>query len=134
MLEIVRQFCAIVRPKPPYSNYYWFPIYSAIDICDDYERNGAEAFGRYTAPRLAIDDLGAEPRLMGHYGNMANVLQQVLLRRYNLRLDNPEDYAETNVTTNFTKEQIAEVYGERVYDRCEEMFNFIELSGYSWRQ
>lgn len=63
-----------------------------------------------------------------YYGTPNNVIGDLLCRRYD-RLD----HYQTFVTTNISPEQIAEIYGERVYDRCGEMFNFVRFAGYSFR-
>lgn len=134
MLRIVRRFCQEYRHPADYGRGgvelpYWYRIHRATDICDSYAREGAASFDRYVNDaKMAIDDLGTEARVTGHYGTPANVIAEVLLRRYDVR-----QWGFTHVTTNLSPAQIAEVYGIRVYDRCGEMFNFINMGGYSHR-
>ncbi len=70
-----------------------------------------------------FDDLGTEDEKK-NFGNEANVMQNILLNRYDG--DMPLNY--THVTTNLTAEQIREFYGERLASRMREMFNVIEFS------
>lgn len=72
---------------------------------------------------------GAESIQSGYYGNQLNVMQYILQARYDKR-----HTSFTHVTTNINMNQIAEIYGARIYDRALEMFNFVELSGYSQRK
>jgi predicted ATPase len=69
-----------------------------------------------------LDDLGLEDVGTKHYGNNANVIAEVLLDRYDLRLL-------THATTNLTPKELAQVYGDRVRSRMTEMFNDILLMG-----
>ncbi len=134
LLRIVRQFCYEYRPQRPYGyestpRPYWFDIVPASDITDAYSANGPACFSRYiNNPRLAIDDLGTEQKIVGHYGVPAKPLTEVLQRRYDHRLR-----AFTHVTTNFCPDELLEHYGLRVVERIPEMFNLIELDDYSHR-
>ncbi len=73
-----------------------------------------------------FDDFGTE-RMASRYGK-TNLLAEILQNRYlNLQY-------RTLITTNLTIDEIREQYGERVYDRINEQFNYYELSGESFRQ
>lgn len=74
----------------------------------------------------AFDELGRETIPAKHYGNDLNVMQHIIQIRYDLK-------AKTHITTNLFPEQIESMYGQHIYDRCIEMFNFIELKGESYR-
>ncbi len=134
MIQIINYFAAQVRPEEKIGyNMHPLPfciyIRKATEIADSYQRGGADGVYRYiTTERLCIDDLGAENRTTAHYGIPTNVVGDLLSRRYDRR-----ERFQTFVTTNISPEQIAEIYGERVYDRCGEMFNFVHFSGYSFR-
>lgn len=78
---------------------------------------------------LYIDELGREPIPASNYGTRMNVMQFILQMRYDVR-----SYSITHVTTNLSLDEIAEVYGEYIADRCLEMFNFIEFRGESLRR
>lgn len=69
---------------------------------------------------ICFDDLGTEQN-KAHFANKLNVMEYVLLNRY----DNHHLKGKTHVTTNLTIDQITEEYGERVKSRAMEMFNFI---------
>lgn len=72
---------------------------------------------------LCFDDLGTED-VKANFKNQANVMEQVLLNRYDKMKEIP---FRTHVTTNLNADQIGEYYGERVRSRMREMFNIIEI-------
>lgn len=69
---------------------------------------------------FCFDDLGTEANGK-HFGKDKNVMTEILLNRY----DNKLDYLSTHITTNLTANQLKEQYGSRVVDRFREMFNMI---------
>lgn len=75
---------------------------------------------------LGIDDLGAEPKEELVYGRPTTPIVDLLEYRYSRQLV-------TFVTTNLTPEQIRTKYGERISDRCREMFIPIVFKGNSFR-
>lgn len=72
---------------------------------------------------LCFDDLGTESSKKT-FGNEVNVMEEILLSRYDRRniLLN-----KTHITTNLKADEIEENYGPRVRSRMREMFNFIEF-------
>lgn len=69
-----------------------------------------------------FDDLGTE--VVGrHYGKEKEVMVEVLLNRY----DNRIEHYMTHVTTNLESTQVRDRYGIRVFDRMREMFNIIDF-------
>ena len=73
-----------------------------------------------------FDDFGTE-RMASRFGK-TNLLTEVLQNRYlNLQY-------RTLITTNLNIDEIREQYGERVYDRIYEQFNYFELTGESFRK
>lgn len=136
LLEIVKSAGAILRPMDSRGYPYGFRTINATQICAAYQNGGYEALEPWVnSSRLAIDELGAETIPTGYYGTTENVIQYIMQRRYDRRRG-----AFTHVTTNLecpldvNRSQIASVYGPRVYDRCKEMFNFIEMRGQSFRK
>lgn len=142
LLEIVRQFCHIVRPPAFYrrgdnsktiDGYRWrygFRTTNASFVAGMFAKNGYPGIEEYIInSRQAFDEVGREGIPTGFYGNMENVFQYIIQRRYDLRHG---DF--THVTSNISKEQIGELYGDHIYDRCLEMFNFVEMTGKSWRK
>lgn len=134
MMRIINEFACQVRPEEKIGhNLHALPfciyIRKAVDICDAYQSQGADGLLRYIyTDRLCIDDVGAENRLTGYYGTPTNVIGDLICRRYDRR-----EKFQTFVTANISPEQICEIYGERVFDRCGELFNFVRFSGYSFR-
>lgn len=76
---------------------------------------------------LVIDDMGEEPGVLTVYGNHHSPVSDLLLYRYDRQLT-------TIVTTNLTREQIAEKYGARLYDRFKEMFAILAFNNHSYRR
>lgn len=142
MLEIIRQYCAKVRPRRRYRdlNYpgllvaepwvYGFNIVNTAFVAGAFAKGGYPAIERYIVNcRQAFDEVGRETIPTGYFGNLENVFQYIIQRRYDLR---HHDF--THVTSNLRKEQIKDVYGPHIYDRCKEMFNFVEMTGRTWRR
>lgn len=71
--------------------------------------------------RLFIDDIGSE-NIVSNYGNTTNVIGELILRRYDLQL-------KTFATSNLDRKTLKSFYGDRVYSRMNEMFNFIVVGG-----
>jgi DNA replication protein DnaC len=69
---------------------------------------------------FCFDDLGTEANAK-HFGHEKNVMAEIILNRY----DNKLDYHCTHITTNLTADEIKLQYGSRVTDRMKEMFNLI---------
>lgn len=141
MLEIIKQYCHMVRPPAHYRDEeaaglmcrtarpYGFRTTNMSKIAGLYSKDGYSAIEQYiTTCRQAFDEVGRECIPASHFGNMENVFQYIIQGRYDARRD---DF--THVTSNLSPEQISAVYGEHIYDRCFEMFNFVEMSGESWR-
>ena len=134
LLRVIREFCYEVRLPTAYGTGtaelpYWFSIVPATGISDDYATEGPKSFAHFVNnPKLAIDDLGTEQKIVAHYGVAAMPMTEVLQRRYDQRGHNF-----THVTTNLRPDEILERYGLRVVERIPEMFNLIELKDYSHR-
>lgn len=71
--------------------------------------------------RLFIDDIGSE-NVVSNFGNTTNVIGELILRRYDCKL-------KTFATTNLDRKTLKSFYGDRVYSRMNEMFNFIVVDG-----
>lgn len=69
---------------------------------------------------FCFDDLGTEANAK-HFGHEKNVMAEIILNRY----DNKLDFHCTHITTNLTADEIKHQYGTRVSDRMKEMFNLI---------
>lgn len=74
-------------------------------------------------PCLGIDDLGTEPSTVKSWGNELSPVAELLTQRYVARRF-------TIITTNLavkenSGDELREVYGERLFDRFREAYNFI---------
>lgn len=129
MLKIVKEFCRRIGRRDPMGNTYGFRISSALEICSRYQKEGASGIEEYiTLPRQAFDEVGSEPTATGYYGTPMDVISTILMGRYDRRHENI-----THVTTNLSVDGLAARYKDRVYDRCREMFNFVNFKGKSYR-
>lgn len=142
MLEIVRQYCRRVRPPVSYRDpdcprmmrsdklAYGFRISNMNYVTGEYARLGYPGLREYIDTcRQAFDEVGRENTQTGYFGNVENVFQYIIQRRYDLRHG---DF--THVTTNLRPEEIGPLYGDHIYDRCREMFNFVEMPGATFRK
>lgn len=77
-----------------------------------------------------FDDLGHEPLSVKVWGDDRQVMEPILVRRYN---QFTAGHCITHATTNLGKQGLLDYYGPRLADRFEEMFNFILLDGDSRR-
>jgi DNA replication protein DnaC len=73
---------------------------------------------------ICLDDMGVETIPSKRYGEEKNVIAEIILARYERRLD----FKLTHVTTNLTGEDIKNLYGDRIHDRLKEMFNVISFN------
>lgn len=76
---------------------------------------------------LVIDDLGAEPKDLTHYGSPCTPIEDLISKRYDRRLM-------TIITTNATAHELSTHYGERMYDRLKGMCKTITYENDSFRK
>lgn len=116
-----------------------YRVVGVRDIANEYAESGHEVIKKYSGySELGVestqlfhqrwggycfDDLGTEDEKK-NFGNQANVMQNILLNRY----DSEINLNYTHITTNLTSEGIVGYYGERLASRMREMFNVIEFS------
>ena len=113
-----------------------FKVVNCASISAEFATYGIEALNESTwndgfrginPVERAFDELGREVLPARHYGNEMNVMQHILQIRYDLKI-------KTHLTTNIIGFEIEKRYGTHIYDRCIEMFNFIEVKGESFRK
>lgn len=118
--------------RNPLSSYIIVPC---RNVANEYADYGNDMIDKYTGEYLpssdnpfrhntfgvCFDDLGTETRKK-NYGNELNVMEEILLTRYERRLSLAN---RTHITTNLTGDAIGEMYGDRVRSRMREMFNLI---------
>lgn len=113
-----------------------FQVYTAHEVIDNVNTSGVEyleKFGTSIEKPITcyIDDLAASKEKIQHYGTQINVEEKLLSMRYNVY----ERYRKlTHITTNKYPAEFLELYNDRIADRMNEMFNFIELKGESFRK
>lgn len=130
MLKIIKNFCRKFRPGIDAGNPYSFRISNAIEVCSKFAHEGYSGIQTFIDSRAqAFDEIGSESSPTGYFGTAENVFQYILQRRYDNRHN-----SFTHVTTNFTVPEIKKLYSPRIYDRCREMFNFVEFNGTSFRK
>ncbi len=107
---------------------YWM---TASRLANRFAADGQTALEEFYEPRccLFIDELGREPNPANNFGTKMDVIQFLLQMRYDHRRTSV-----THISTNLGLEQIGEIYGNYIADRCLEMFNFIEFKGESLRR
>lgn len=104
---------------------------SASELANLYAADGQPALTRFYDRDccLFIDELGREPNPANNFGTKLDVIQFLLQMRYDHR-----HTSVTHITTNLSLEDMAQVYGNYIADRCLELFNFIEFRGESFRR
>lgn len=110
-----------------------FSIVSASLAANMYVSRGLDGLNKMTyndakPVTVAFDEVGREPYPVKHFGTEMNVMQFIFQTRYELRYK-----CLTHVTTNMKPEKIADVYGDYIADRVNEMFNVIKIDGESRR-
>lgn len=114
-----------------------FKVVNCSTIAAEFSTFGTEALNESTSNEgyrgchpveRAFDELGREIIPAKHFGNELNVMQYIIQTRYEFR-----NSVKTHATTNISFEDIETKYGKYIYDRCFEMFNFIEINGQSLR-
>lgn len=112
-----------------------FVIKMCRAIEDEFSQHGDRILKEYGMPRQAsvngdpyghqvlgycFDDLGTEP-VSKYYGKTVDVMSEVILNRYDLKIP----FTMTHITTNLSTDEIFQRYGSRVSDRMQQMFNMI---------
>lgn len=92
------------------------------------------AINPYLKRQWMFDDLGHEKNMLKLWGNNVNVMEEIMTERYNQFIDHG---TKTHVTSNLAiadPDEITLMYGDRVRDRFNQMFNFIYMGGESLRK
>lgn len=101
-----------------------FKFLTVDEIVAQYEKIGEDALEQLTKNNLAIDELGREKNPAKFYGSDCDVIQRVILQRYNL-------YKKTGVrtffTSNYNRHDLRTRYGDHCISRLFEMTEFVPL-------
>jgi DNA replication protein DnaC len=112
-----------------HDNFMWYRPVNCNDLVHEFEMTDTDSgvfHKKYKSGNFYFDDFGTE-RDASKFGK-SNLMKEILENRY---LDLSK---RTYLTTNLTLDEIEERYGMRVRDRIYEQFNYIELSGDSFRK
>lgn len=126
-------------------NSQHFVIVSVTELQKKYQLKGYAGILRYlentitnnynvendSPLNLMIDDLGIESDTSSFFGNNINLMNNILLNRYELF---KEFGVKTHATTNLNIDMIKSKYDERVISRLSEMFNIIILNNKDYRK
>ncbi len=126
-------FEIIQRISKIYSiNQIWTPIISTQNVVEQFNLSVSnkkdDVIKYYSKGKYMFDDLGSEIKA-SNYGK-EDIFSRILELRYNEFI---KKGTKTYITSNLSFEDIKERYGVRVYDRCYQMFNQLELNGKSRR-
>jgi len=107
-----------------------FRIVSAREIANAYADAGEKGISKFRTGPLGIDDLGTESQTAKSFGTEADPVVDVLLSRYDLFAKTGKP---TYGTSNLTKTEIVDRYGERVSERIFEICDVYPFVGTSKR-
>ena len=135
-----RFWCTFLRNIVFYKQFeHQFRIDTADDITDKFLQKGISGLNLYTDNfaengygvttkkpiSLCIDDLGIENVSAKYFGTSENVIEKIIFKRCDLF----QEGIITHATTNLSPSMLQEKYGDRLYSRIREMFNYIVLRG-----
>lgn len=96
-------------------------------IIRNFQANGEQVIDYYSEfPGLCIDDFGFRDEEIKRYGNACNVIEEIIYERH-------RKGKFTHITTNLTKDQIFERFGERLNSRIKASSVLINLNGKNYR-
>lgn len=134
IMQIFSRFTMFVQhPK-------YFKITGIRDVQEQFMLNGYDGineFGKnqvvneygirnYEPKNICFDELGIESETVKHYGNEINVIEELMLTRYEMFI---ERGALTLATSNLDERTIRKMYSQRLVSRFREMFDIVTLTG-----
>lgn len=117
----------------------WFNTVNCMEIENSYAKGDNILIEKYTresfrisgggsikgAKHYCFDDLGMDKGTTKYYGRSVNVMSDIIIGRYNFF----HDGMLSHFTTNLSKEEIKQVYGQVAFSRLNEMCEFLTLKG-----
>lgn len=118
--------------KSDIGKHWSFRRVSALNLNDYYlqamnDPEKAIKFEQYIRSFFLIDDLGKEPKESNNFGTVMYPIMRCFYDMY-------DSYKIGFVTTNYTEDQMIDVYSASFHDRLCEQYNFFEFSRESRRQ
>lgn len=124
-----------------------FKSFSSIELCGQYSLLGFDVLLAHTSKSYKkdsfenvdikkpltrlYDDLGSEEQFTSYFGSKINVMEKLLMLRYDqFQISNMKTY----ITTNLEVDDIEKFYGSRVRSRLREMTNSIYYPGVDRRE
>lgn len=97
-------------------------IRDEYQVVEKYSSKSFFSSGGSIRPKVyCFDDLGLEANLK-HFGNVTNVMAEILLSRYPLFI---HQKMKTHAISNLSSGELEKLYGNRIRSRMREMFNLI---------
>lgn len=113
------------------SLFFYFTLISCNMISMEYQADETKReITQYSKGLRCFDDLGSEKNVFGD----KNLMEQILEQRYYELVTQRKGMNRTHFTTNLSKDDLKERYGDRVFDRLKETINFIPMKGESFRK
>lgn len=94
------------------------------EVVAQYEKIGDDAIGLQSTKNLIFDELGREKNPAKFYGSDCDVMQRVILKRYEFY--KKQGYR-SFFTSNYSRQDLRERYGDHCFSRLNEMIVFINL-------
>jgi DNA replication protein DnaC len=100
-----------------------FSVVNVNDIVNGFMQHAFDGIQTYIYRNvICLDDIGTEMRDVKHFGNSLDVIGYIISERYNKG-------NLTFATTNYPKDNLENIYPDRIVSRINEMFNFITVKG-----
>ena len=134
LMKIFKWYANIFMPD------YCFRMISSRQIAEMFAIEGHKAMNDFTyntqmhssggkqsnPAKICIDDIGTEQTKVKHFGTDANIINELLMTRYDIFTSTG---TVTHMTTNLKLSELKEIYGDRVISRLVEMCNDIVIGG-----
>lgn len=94
------------------------------EVVAQYEKIGEDAIGLQSTKNLIFDELGREKNPAKYFGSDCDVMQRVILKRYDLY---KKQGCRSFFTSNYSRQDLRERYGDHCFSRLNEMVIFVNL-------
>jgi DNA replication protein DnaC len=105
-----------------------FSIVNVNDIVNGFLQQAFDGIQMYiNRSVICLDDIGTEIREVKYFGNSLDVISHIISERYNKG-------NLTFATSNYPKDNLRDIYPDRIVSRIYGMFNFITVNGDDFRK